>query len=60
MAGDKETLYVADSFADAIYVIDMKGYKVTGSIPLDQRPSGVVIDDPLGTDRHSADAARTR
>src|SRR5262249_49021050 len=61
MAGDEKILYVADSLADAIHVIDMKGHKVVaGSIPLDRRPSGIVVDDQPGTGRHSADAARTR
>jgi YVTN family beta-propeller protein len=45
MAGDESTLYVADSFGGAIHVVDVKGHKVTGSIPLDRTPSGIVIDD---------------
>jgi YVTN family beta-propeller protein len=48
MAGDENTLYVADSFGGAIHVVDVKGHKVTGSIPLGRTPSGVVIDDSPG------------
>jgi YVTN family beta-propeller protein len=44
MAPDEYTLYVADSFGGAIHVVDVKDRKVTGSIPLDRTPSGVVID----------------
>jgi YVTN family beta-propeller protein len=45
MAGDENTLYVADRFAGAIHVVDVKGRKVAGSIRLDRTPSGIVIDD---------------
>jgi YVTN family beta-propeller protein len=62
MAGDENTLYVADSFGGAIHVVEVKGHKVTGSIPLDRTPSGVVIDDMpgRGTGRVLRHLLRTR
>jgi YVTN family beta-propeller protein len=45
MASDENTLYVADSFAGAIHIVDVKDHEVTGSIPLDRTPSGIIIDD---------------
>src|SRR5262252_7206709 len=44
----RKTLYVADSLAGAIHVVDVNGHKVTGSVTLDRTPSGVVIDDSPG------------
>src|SRR5262249_9992758 len=48
MAPDENTLYVADGFAGAIHVVDVKAHKMSGSISLDRTPSGVVIDDAPG------------